>query len=219
MNAQSSLNNFYQLNESAFQNAIEKHTSFNLNGPLLASPSIYFDQKTKLMVVGQETYGWSQSSNTQDQLDAYVDFNVGQSYNASPFWNFARKLEDTFDIESFSVAWSNLNRFDQNEGSPTDPDVIKTIESFDFILKKEIELLKPDVLVLFTNHKYDSRIEGLYEGVRFEGIPGLKENHFMKLVHPELPAITIRAPHPKTIRMQKWEEDFFSYMDGISKQV
>lgn len=55
----------------------------------------------------------------------------------------------------------------------------------------------------------------LYEGLIFENINNLPEKHFARLYHPDLPEHTIRAPHPKTIRIKGWENDFIKNIVDI----
>lgn len=201
------LNNMDKL--KAFYNENEW---LNLCGPLCVKVGEYRKQKTKLMIIGQETHGWCNSLTLQDQLDTYEAFNFGSSYVSSPFWNVTRKLERALDITPYAIAWSNINRFDCDEGSPDGTAIEESIKDFDFILKEEIDVLSPDVCILFTNRKYDSRLSDLFSGLVFKDVDELPVSHFAKLNHPLLPAFTIRAPHPKTIRMMSWENDFLEYI-------
>ena len=124
-------------------------------------------------------------------------------------------MECALGVRPHSIAWSNLNRFDQNVGAPVGA-VLEEIAKFDCILRKEIEVLQPDICILFTNHKYDNRLKNMYKGLVFEDIDGLPPTHFSKLTHPLLPNITIRAPHPKTIRTQFWEGAFIEYIEKLA---
>jgi len=192
-----------------------KFTDENLHGPLLIRVKKYVDEPLKLLCVGQETYGWEQSLSIKDQLNSYEEFNFGSNYKSTPFWNIIRKVESALGVSPYSIAWSNLNRFDQDAGMPVGT-VLEEIVKFDCILKKEIQILKPDVCILFTNHKYDNRLINMYEGLVFENIEGLPPTHFSRLTHPSLPKITIRTPHPKTIRIQSWENSFIEYVQQLA---
>lgn len=70
-------------------------------------------------------------------------------------------------------------------------------------------------MYFFTNHKYDGRIKNIYKGIKFENIESLRKKHFTKLVHKDLPQISIRTPHPRTIRTKLWENDFIKYVKTI----
>ena len=209
------LNKVYAEYVNSLGNFRNKYLNHNLHGPFFLKLKKYFHQNVKLMVVGQETHGWCNSLDINEQCEAYVEFDFGSSYHSTPFWNIIRKIERILEIEPFSIAWSNINRFDVDCGSPDYTELASDIVEFDFILKEEIRILNPDLCILFTNHKYDYRLMKLYEGLIIENINGLPERHFVRLYHPDLPLYTIRVPHPKTIRMQGWEDDFMKNIGNI----
>ncbi len=210
------LKNLYQKSLNDFQCFTDKFSKECLHGPLLINPKAYYGQETKLLIIGQETYGWaSEYTDINAQMSCYEEFNVGENYVSSPFWNVTRKVERLLNIEPFSCAWSNLNRFDHNGGSPVG-DVEFEMPQFDRILVDEIKILKPDICLFYTNHKYDWRLKNIYDGLLMEDIHGLPTNHFCKLSHSDLPFRSYRTPHPKTMRMQGWENQFIEYLTNTN---
>ena len=190
----------------------------DLHGPFLLEPTTYFKQPTKLLIIGQETNGWCCDYKDIDaQLRAYRKFNMGERCGRSPFCNITRKIEAILGIPRYSCAWSNLNRFDHKKHAPKGG-ILHEISKLDFLVKDEIQILNPDVCMLFTNRKYDYRIKSLYADVEFQNIEGLPHNHFCKLVHDDLPELTFRTPHPRTIRTQKWEDAFLDVMRKTLKK-
>lgn len=204
------LNQLYIKNNDIINEYRKKHSDKNLHGPLLLNISNYSSQKIKLMVVGQETFGWNKSLSIVEQRTTYQEFNFGSSYYSSPFWNVIRKLERSLNIKPYAISWSNLNRFDVDCGSPDRTELVQDIASLDYLVKEEISILKPDVCIFFTNHKYDKRLRDLYQDLVFDNVHRLPKKHFSKLNHPDLPKYTLRAPHPRTIRTQRWEDDFIT---------
>lgn len=204
------LNQLYIKNNDIINEYRKKHSDKNLHGPLLLNISNYSSQKIKLMVVGQETFGLNKSLSIVEQRTTYQEFNFGSSYYSSPFWNVIRKLERSLNIEPYAISWSNLNRFDVDCGSPDRTELAQDIASLDYLVKEEISILKPDVCIFFTNHKYDKRLRDLYQDLVFDNVHRLPKKHFSKLNHPDLPKYTLRAPHPRTIRTQRWEDDFIT---------
>lgn len=204
------LNQLYIKNNDIINEYRKKHSDKNLHGPLLLNISNYSSQKIKLMVVGQETFGWNKSLSIVEQRTTYQEFNFGSSYYSSPFWNVIRKLERSLNIEPYAISWSNLNRFDVDCGSPDRTELAQDIASLDYLVKEEISILKPDACIFFTNHKYDKRLRDLYQDLVFDNVHRLPKKHFSKLNHPDLPKYTLRAPHPRTIRTQRWEDDFIT---------
>ena len=187
-----------------------------LSRPLLMQPLAYFKQPIKLFIIGQETYGWNcEHDNVDALLEKYTVFNMGEKYYSTPFWNITRKVESVLGIEKYSCAWSNLNRFDQNQGPPTGK-ILEAVSELDFLVREEIRILKPDICLFYTNWKYDQRIEAQFSRVQFHNIRGLPNSHFTRLIHEALPKLTFRTPHPRTIRIQKWEEAFLNFLGSLS---
>ena len=208
------LRNLYDSHLDRITQFVGTFPDAGLQGPLLMDPAAYFDQRTKLLVVGQETGGWFDDYNDIDaQLDGYRKFNLGDKWQG-PFWNITRKVEPLLGVDRCSCAWTNLNRFDQ-DGEPPTGAVLDAMPTLDFLLREEIEILRPDVCLLYTNRKYDARIKALYPGVQFSDIEGLPSSHFARLTHADLPPLTIRTPHPRTIRMKGWEEAFLNSLKGL----
>ena len=103
-----------------------------------------------------------------------------------------------------ACAWTNLNRYDQDHRPPKGA-VLTEITTLDFLVREEITALRPDVCLFFTNRKHDSRLKAIYDGLKFSTVPSLHPRDFALLHHPELPTMTIRAPHPRYIRQSNQE--------------
>jgi hypothetical protein len=206
------LRKLYEENKAILKEVRENFINEDLQGPLLMELFAYFEQSIKLFIIGQETAGWCCDYNDHESLlNTYKNFKMGKNYYSSPFWNITRKIEDIIGIQPYSCAWSNLNRYDHRGREPKG-EILKTIKKLDYIISKEISVIKPDICMFFTNRKYDYRILELFPGIQMEPIEGLPYNHFVRLSHQSLPEYSFRTPHPKTIRIQKWEESFIKVM-------
>lgn len=191
----------------------EQFSDLDLEGPLLMDLERYWGQPIKLFIIGQETNGWNCEYDDIASLQkTYREFNMGELYYSSPFWNITRKLERLIGIEAYSCAWSNLNRYDYNGGAPT-ADIAGKLSGLDYLVREEIRIVQPDICMFFINRKYDGRLRAQYDGLIFEEVPGLPFNHFCKLIHSDLPSCTYRTPHPRTIRIRSWEKAFISVME------
>jgi hypothetical protein len=191
----------------------------NFSGPLLLELKSYHLQKVKLLIIGQQTKYWAtNSSDLNDLLDIYSGFNLGKHYTNSPFWNITRKIEAIIGIDKYSCAWTNLNRFDY-KGEEPKGDILEKIKEFDYLVKEEIRILKPDICLFYTHNKYDYRLTNLYNNLQFEKIYNLPSNQFSKLSHSDLPEHTYRTPHPNSIRLRKWESDFLKVMKEILPKI
>lgn len=214
-----SLRQIYWDNKKALESVREKFSDEGLEGPLLMEIGSYYEQPVKVFIVGQETNGWCCDYNDHHSLlETYRDFNMGENYYSSPFWNMTRKIEGLIGIEHYSCAWSNINRYDHNGTAPKG-EILGNIESLDYLVEEELSNIKPDVCFFFTNRKYDYRLKKIYTGIQMDPINGLPFNHFVHLRHQSLPKHSFRTPHPKTMRLQKWEDAFFSVMKEILPRV
>ena len=94
-----------------------------LSAPFIVAPDAsYRDTAVRLMVVGQETFGWGEGidrSQSAEQLveilrEWYRSFNLGEKYRSTPFWIAAdhvfRSLNPAADSRAF--VWSNLVKMD-----------------------------------------------------------------------------------------------------------
>ncbi len=209
------LRDLYQENKATLERVRESFIAEDFEGPLLMELDSYYLQSIKLFIVGQQTNGWCCDYNDHKSLHGtYRHFNMGEKYYSSPFWNITRKVEDILGIAPYSCAWSNINRYDHNKGEPKGK-ILNAIQTLDYLVAEEISVIQPDVCLFFINRKYDYRLQALYAGIQMEAIDGLPFNHFVQLRHVSLPKYSFRTPHPRTIRIQKWEDAFINAMKNI----
>lgn len=207
------LKKLYLQYQQEFQKVSDMNDEKNhIHGPFLISPDDkYFNQQKKIMIVGKETFGWSKHGGNIDlAMEHYREFNLGSKYYSSPFWNITRKIETTFDIEPYSCAWGNLNKFDVNQGTPFGI-YLEEISKLDKLLLEEIHILKPDNIIFFTGPALDYRIKNIFKDIVFEPIEGFSRNQLCRLTHPELPLNTWRTYHPNYIRRSGLEQKLLSF--------
>lgn len=193
----------------------------NIHGPLLMSPNdIYEKQPLPFLVIGQETYGWDVFSDivTEDEclemMHITEDFNVGEKYYASPFWNVTRKIEGILGNEPCSCAWTNISKYDQDGGRP-DKECEEKFSVIDNLLRDEIKIINPKICIFFTSHNLDYRVEKIFGQVEFIEINNFDIDVFCQLKHPDLPLLTFRTYHPKYLRISGMEGSFLDVIDNL----
>ncbi len=151
------LENLYQDYVPLFVSIVYQFPDIDIAGPLLISPNgNYENQKVKLLVIGQETNGWGyHSEDIKIGMRHYEEFNLGEKYYSSPFWNVTRKVERLLGNNDFSCAWTNISKYDVEAGRPFGNYLIE-ISKIDDLLIKEIEILRPD---LSTGQKSNKRFK------------------------------------------------------------
>jgi len=186
-----------------------------LSAPLLIKiPRRYFTQNVKLMIVGQQTKGWG-GNDVEGALKCYEDFNFGEHYYSSPFWNITRKVENSLGIDKYAIVWSNLNRCDYKGNRPP-VEVEKELRFFGPLLLSEIEILQPDIVLFFTGPRFDEHIKQAFTGARFEPIGGRFEKiKLSRIQHVLLPHHTYRTYHPQYLRLSRTEPIFIEYVNSL----
>ncbi|RZK39906.1 MAG: hypothetical protein EOO90_17170 [Pedobacter sp.] len=218
------------LNFLKSRNALKRKVSF----PLLVKPyPDYFESQTKLMIFGKETYSWKISENlpymkediTNNDvvgtlLKKYKDFNLGIDRN-SPFWNFCHKLNRKFNKSDRAFIWNNISKVDENRSTPN-WFILKELSANSGIINKEIDLLKPEVVVFLTGSIPQSHLNNIFKGLQ---MISLNESIF-RMQHISLPFHSYKTAHPKSLRLNKTFDsviDFicndFKIANGIENNV
>jgi hypothetical protein len=199
-----------------------------LRGPdLIWVSPVYIAAKPRVVLVGQQQDGWSYSYRefldewTIDRaLSEYHDFNFGEHYNASPFWQFYNELRRAvFGAESERgvIGWLNLVKFVTRERDPVidAPFEERALGFQDGIFVRELEIMNPDVCVFTTGPRYDRILERYFPGVRFEETC-LAARLLAAVKHERLPQKSFRTYHPKSLRFQKlWQRVLGDLIDSI----
>lgn len=152
-----------------------------LSGIFLPSVSeSYVQSPRKIMIVGKETRGWARGlkfMSSFDSLEQYVAFLVGwhqallvRQPASSKFFQFYRQANLRMVVGSaelpISIIWANLFCVSWHGKSPTKVpapifDRIKQISRD--LLKAQIEILRPDVILFVTGPGYDCYLKEWFE--------------------------------------------------------
>lgn len=131
----------------------------------ITTPKDYETYTNSIMVFGQETNGWciecgkkSEYSNSLDRsLKVYRDFYLNGGINSyrGPFWNeFKRIRREILKTKSAVFLWNNINKIGRI-GKGNIPNLNEVQFKHLDVVRYEIELLKPNILIFFTGPHYD----------------------------------------------------------------
>jgi hypothetical protein len=206
----------YQNHRSNFKNVRDLFPADDLRGPCLISPSSkYANHTNRLLIIGQETKGWEcEIDDIEKQMKVYEDFNLGEKYYSSPYYNVTRKVEDKLGNERYSNAQTNINKFDVGGKHPNGKHEI-AIATLDKILIDEIKILKPKICIFFTGHAFDNRLNKIFPGLEFNEVAEFNKMEFCQLKHPLLPELSFRAYHPGYLRRRGKEKKFLDFMGKV----
>lgn len=187
-----------------------------LYGPYLLAPhTAYWQAALKIAFVGQETKGWETSDcDIPRQMTCYHAFNLGAEYYSSPFWNVIRKFEQRLIGATYCSAALNINRYDQDEGSPSWSNR-QVLSELDFLLLEELQLLDPGVIIFLTGPEYAPRVECLLGGSRIL-VDGYGERQLCEMKVPALRGMVFRTYHPNYLRRSGLEE---GVIEAVAKRI
>ncbi len=197
----------YKSNINGIKAVRDAFPETDLNGPFLISPPDEYQHAAKrIMIIGQQTKGWSCNVEDVDaQMKCYEEFNFGEKYHHTPFWSFFHKIGSALLDKGYRPVWANINKFDLECDRPTG-EVEEKMHGLDLLFFNEIEILAPDSCVFLTGPLFDERLCSIFSGIRFDSIKDWDKQKFCRLSHTSLPQKTYRSYHPNYLRHSKLEE-------------
>ena len=146
-----------------------------LSGVFLPCPAeSYFESSPRVMIVGQQTKGWRnklcnlRNKRVVDDAGILASMYHTQTFarrgaKQSAFMQFYRKASGRFCPGARDAAiWSNQFCLSYKSGSPTElpTDAFKTVATLSYdLLKAQIEILQPDVVIFTTGPDRDKYIK------------------------------------------------------------
>lgn len=174
----------------------------------------YKSSDLKIMFFGQETNDWEGScgKDIDHLLGIYQKFmrEAKEGKHGGPFWNTVRNYTKSVQLKNprkkIDYIWNNILKVGRADakGTPS-PEIIKLQHDYFPVIKAEIELLKPDVVVFFTGPYYDQHIKHEFPDAEFAKIENIKEQEICAIHSTNLPSRTFRSYHPQYLVMRKQE--------------
>mgnify|MGYP002620383668 CR=1 FL=1 len=178
----------------------------------------YAEADIKILYIGKENNGWMSRKNQEEYglnqnfteteiflnalLKLYKKFNLGRKYRRA-FYTFMDLLLEKFKINNRKpgILWSNLIRLDcVNKKNLSESDKLKEkvfeLDENNQILREEIAILKPDIVVFVTGPNYDHFLKKSFPGLKMNQLRDFKPREISILEHDSLPKTSLRIYHP-----------------------
>lgn len=169
----------------------------------------YITAPKRLLIIGQETYGWNNDlprPSVDQTMNFYAQVCNQDKFHNSPFWWFRKLMAERFNISTdYAKAslWTNLSKIDVNKKRPTGKLFDNTMPFFIDLLKRELDITQPDIVLIFnTNGYYDWHINQ-YLSKDNSWRKELLELGVYRLYSALLPANTFQMAHPNSLRFRK----------------
>ena len=160
--------------EGVFRPYVENNMELDISDPFFTGVSDEYEKADKrIMIVGQETYGWNLYSYdckietsqqwSIDYLRSQLHYSTNYEINNSQFWHFFRAIRK----ENIVPCWNNIDKAQRNINGKTKALTVKIErelnknlpDSDQTIFQREIEITKPDVIVFVTGPSYHITME------------------------------------------------------------
>lgn len=202
---------------------------------LLHVTDAWLNSKHRVIAVGQETVGWNWEegsyypwpyqaiSTFQDFLSdpqavealvfGYQQFEFckhQRNETNSPFWQNYRRLRRSLEEDTEgSVLQVNLFRMSLDAGSVIDNSTADELKAIQLaqggLLRDELEIVQPKVVLFFTGPRYDDALNNEFPGRLLTDFGHYPVNQAARVVHTALPSLSFRTYHPKALRLLKLE--------------
>ncbi len=183
----------------------------------------YVNAKTKILFVGRETFGWGKYDKLNKAVELMADYesvSLSEKHYNSPFWWFRESFSRELGIEmqgnnkGFMKAtlWTNLSKIDVGKTTPTGAEFGHLSQLFINLLIAEIEIIKPDVVLILTRNghynwhlKYyrwlsDDYFKDYSDPIELQREEILPKKIDRLIVPNRLPEHTYQICHPNVLR-------------------
>lgn len=169
---------------------------FTLQGKDLANPLLlhikdeekYKNADIKIMFFGQETNSWNGelgSKGMAELLNIYSDF-LENTYS-SQFWNavgdYVNSIKELNPNKSVEFVWNNILKIGKENGKGKPKQDLVDLQKKVFpVIREEVEILSPDLIIFFTGPYYDKYIKKEWNNSLIQEVTPTMEGNFPILI-------------------------------------
>lgn len=216
--------------ESCWPELVREITNYLLSSPkhMPTNPLLidideddYRSADIRIMIFGQETNDWygEWGSKDLDQiLKAYREFFCsgdcfkygGHFFNGVS--NYLFSIKQQFPDKKVSLVWNNLLKVGKASEKGTPPvDLVQTVIRSFPVIKQEIQILQPNLVIFFTGPNYDHYLISLFNSLKFEPINEWDTRKLARISANDLPIYSFRTYHPHYL----WLNGYNRYKESI----
>lgn len=193
------------------------------NPQLIRVPDDYALSPLKVAYFGQETNGWegpfAETRGVAHLQEVYHQFvNIHPFEYGGQYWNgvksFQKEIEQIHPAAKFTA--NNVIKIGRawNSGSPPES-VIEWQAHWFEVIREELRILSPDVVIFLSGPYYDRHIERIFGGSRFEPLNNRPARQLARVVANGLPRHSFRTYHPN----YGYRNDFYPIRDEIMRHI
>ncbi|MCX6907855.1 MAG: hypothetical protein NTY01_07420 [Verrucomicrobia bacterium] len=196
------LADLYRQNWPALREIMSRFQNLSLPYLIWVHPD-YEKANIRLVVVGKETNGW-EGQGERTNLDTsnqaveklmrlYREFKLGIKYiGKASYWTPVHDLYQRLNPKGPTLGFVALNASKMDQGSKTPNKEVRDAIIATGLLRDEIRILEPDVVVFHTGPYYESWLDGWFPDLKRTG-----DKLLCRLEAAGLPKHSFRSYHPQ----------------------
>lgn len=163
----------------------------------------------KIMICGQETWGWSGwEQSIEATIEVYRKFFLNKEfypgYGKSAFWKafryFENELTRAFSDQKLTFVWQNISKIGRNDKKTGVTPEIRQLERECFpVFSEEMRVLAPDIIIFLTGPHRDLDIFFHFPKAEFKSVND-RVRRWCRIYQKDLPDVTVRTYHPSYYR-------------------
>lgn len=185
----------------------------------LPDEKTYQSADIRMMVFGQETNNWHHQfqPDMAKTLGWYAEFLEARRHKGKgTFWNstrrFKKQLEEKYPDKRVELVWNNVFKIGKTKRGKPGPDVRQIEESEFNVIQREIDILKPNLIIFLSGPYYDKHLKGkvtLRVNLWIDDDPYFNQVVFYSV---ENGIQAVRTYHPSYLRRSKQEDEIFNFI-------
>lgn len=207
-----------------FQGLRKNFSNFNMANPyLLSLPDGYAMALLRVMLIGKETNHWGTelaNVSVETLMELYRKFVIEGWGDNYAFWTFVSALREYSRDDlgnAVSVISNNVVKVG-NDGIGFNDELLEAMLKKENLLKEEIGILRPDILIFLTGPSYDPVIKKILGDFAIESIdPALRLD---RLYIDGLDVEAYRCYHPRYLSCRrKWNPALGLFKDLFVRKI
>ena len=198
-------------------NSIIDKTNIEIDHPanpflLKINEEEYDKADIKVMIFGQETWGWNTTfgKTIENMMNHYENakenYLSGENKGFRMGFNFFKdEIEKQYNNKNIIFIWNNISKIGRYESKGVTGDIKKLARNFFPVICEEIKILNPDIVIFLTGNR-DDDIKFHFQDAVFEKYhnnstllsKGGTRNYqpAYKVISKDLPCKTVKVYHP-----------------------
>lgn len=185
----------------------------------------YLNSDFKIMLFGQETNGWGEFRENIN-INELQKWNYGKTSIQRGKGQFAngrvglmRNFKKYFPDMKSSLVWNNVVKIGKSKDKGFPGHNLYQIENSQFnVLKEEINILKPNIIIFFSGYRYDQYIFDKFGKLESIQISGFQKHQLCEFKIPNIQC-ALRTYHPNYLFRNGIDKYYNAIINSVNLRI